>query len=48
VFLFIGERPSSWAIIGGAIIITSVIVHMLIEAKLKSGAKAGSDLIPRE
>src|SRR6266705_4780809 len=48
VFLFIGERPSSWAIIGGAIIITSVIVRMLIEAKLKSGAKAVSDLLPRE
>jgi len=37
VFLFIGERPSGWAIIGGAIIITSVIFHMLIEAKAKSG-----------
>ena len=35
VFLFIGERPSGWAIIGGAIIITSVIAHMLIEAKAK-------------
>jgi drug/metabolite transporter, DME family len=35
VFLFIGERPSGWAIIGGAIIIASVISHMLIEAKAK-------------
>jgi len=35
VFLFIGERPSGWAIIGGAIIIASVIVHMLIETKTK-------------
>ncbi len=35
VFLFLGERPSGWAIIGGAIIIASVIVHMLIEAKMK-------------
>jgi len=35
VFLFLGERPSGWAIIGGAIIITSVIVHMLIEARTK-------------
>src|SRR5947208_4856777 len=32
VFLFIGERPSGWAIVGGAIIITSVVTHMLIEA----------------
>jgi len=36
VFLFIGERPSGWAIVGGAIIIASVICHMLIETKRKS------------
>ncbi len=35
VFLFIGERPSGWAILGGTIIIASVVVHMLIEAKAK-------------
>jgi drug/metabolite transporter (DMT)-like permease len=35
VFLFLGERPSGWAIIGGTIIIASVIVHMLFEAKSK-------------
>ena len=35
VFLFIGERPSGWAIIGGAIIIASVMVHMLLESKSK-------------
>ena len=29
VFLFLGERPSAGAVLGGAIIITSVIVHML-------------------
>jgi drug/metabolite transporter, DME family len=33
VFLFIGERPSGWAIIGGAIIIASVLLHMLVSAK---------------
>ena len=38
VFVFIGERPSKWAIVGGAIIIVSVICHMLIETKRK-GAK---------
>ena len=32
VFLVIGERPSSWALLGGAIIILAVISHMLIEA----------------
>lgn len=36
VFLFIGERPSGWAIAGGAIIIASVMVHMLISAKEKT------------
>ena len=33
VFLFIGERPGKWALIGGAIIVVAVIVHMSLEAK---------------
>lgn len=33
VFLFLRERPSGWAIVGGAIIIASVIAHMLTEAR---------------
>src|SRR5207253_3249172 len=44
VFLFIGERPSGWAIIGGTIIIASVISHMIFEPK----AKTGNDLLPHE
>ena len=40
VFLFLGERPSGWAIIGGAIIIASVIVHMLVAARTKGGLSA--------
>lgn len=35
VFLFIGERPSHWALLGGGIIVAAVVSHMLIEAKLK-------------
>src|ERR1700730_1914218 len=35
VFLFIGERPSGWAILGGAIIIAAVVGHMLFESKAK-------------
>jgi len=35
VFLFLGERPSGWAIIGGVIIIASVIAHMLFASKSK-------------
>jgi len=38
VFLFIGEQPSGWAIIGGGIIIASVLWHMLGSAKLKRKA----------
>jgi DME family drug/metabolite transporter len=33
VFLAIGERPTSWAILGGAIIVAAVIGHMLLEAR---------------
>jgi len=45
VFLFIGERPSGWAIIGGAIIIASVIVHTLLSAKAKS---ASAEMAPHK
>src|SRR5713226_8885274 len=41
VFLFIGERPSGWAIIGGAIIIASVMAHTLVSAKEKSAQARG-------
>jgi drug/metabolite transporter (DMT)-like permease len=30
VFLVLGERPSSWALLGGTIIIAAVIIHMLL------------------
>lgn len=33
VFLAIGERPTSWAILGGAIIVAAVVCHMLLEAR---------------
>jgi drug/metabolite transporter, DME family len=33
VFLVLGERPSKWALIGGAIIITAVVVHTTLKAK---------------
>ena len=33
VFLFIGEKPTNWAIAGGAIIITAVIFHTLKQDK---------------
>ena len=40
VFLVLGEQPSRWALLGGAIIVTAVIVHMLLDARLKKTAKA--------
>jgi drug/metabolite transporter (DMT)-like permease len=30
VFLFVGEKPSQWAITGGAIIIATVVAHTII------------------
>lgn len=48
VFLFIGERPSGWAIVGGAIIIASVIVHMLTEAMRRSGKTVAPELTAHE
>ena len=35
VFLVLGERPSRWALLGGAIIIVAVIIHMLVDARFK-------------
>lgn len=48
VFLFIAERPSGWAIVGGAIIIASVIFHMLTEARGKRGKTVTPDLVAHE
>ena len=33
VFLVLGERPTAWAILGGAIIIAAIVCHMVVEAK---------------
>ncbi|MBK8303175.1 MAG: DMT family transporter [Pyrinomonadaceae bacterium] len=35
VFLFIGERPSNWAILGGSIIIATVIIHTLAQYRVQ-------------
>ena len=40
VFLLLGERPSRWALLGGAIIIIAVISHMLLDAR---GKKLAAD-----
>ena len=33
VFLVLGEQPTKWALVGGAIIVAAVMVHTLLEAK---------------
>ena len=33
VFLVLGERPSSWALLGGSIIVAAVISHMLLNQR---------------
>jgi drug/metabolite transporter, DME family len=35
VFLFIGEQPSAWAILGGVIIVTTVAAHTLNQYRLR-------------
>lgn len=47
VFLFIGERPSQWAIVGGLIIIASVLTHTLLDAKIKQ-PKYSTEEVPHE
>ena len=42
VYLFIGERPSGWALVGGGIIIAAVLIHTL------KGAKKASSEIENE
>lgn len=42
VFLFLGERPSSWALLGGSIILVAVITHMLLDAAGKRRLNASS------
>lgn len=39
VFPVLGERPSRWALVGGAIIIAAVFAHTLFEAKQKRQAR---------
>jgi len=40
VYLVLGERPTKWALIGGAIIVMAVVCHTLMEAKYSRGTAA--------
>ncbi|HST51279.1 MAG TPA: EamA family transporter [Pyrinomonadaceae bacterium] len=44
VFLFIGERPSKWAVAGGAVIIAAVLVHTVALARGRVLTVARSDV----
>jgi drug/metabolite transporter (DMT)-like permease len=44
VFLVLGEKPSNWAILGGAIIIGAVIFHTIKEQKTKRREKLAADI----
>lgn len=46
VFLVLGERPSAWALLGGAIIIVAVISHMLLDARGKKEANDAAIATP--
>lgn len=39
VFIFVGEKPAAWAVIGGVVILTAVIFHTLKENRSKLGTK---------
>ena len=42
VFLVLGERPSQWALLGGAIIIAAVVAHTLWEARRRRAGRAAT------
>ena len=44
VFLVLGEKPSNWAILGGAIIIGAVIFHTIKQQKAKRSEKLAAEI----
>jgi len=42
VFLFLGEQPSKWAILGGAIIITTVVAHTFAQYRSNPAAPSAA------
>ncbi len=36
VFLFVGERPSQWAILGGTIIVATVATHTMVQYRMRT------------
>lgn len=48
VFLFLGERPSKWAVLGGCIIIAAVLAHTVVLARASARKRRGGDDSPDE
>lgn len=48
VFLFLGESPSPWALLGGAIIITAVASHTIWTARVKRKMNDEKEIAPLE
>jgi drug/metabolite transporter (DMT)-like permease len=44
VFIFLGERPTNWALIGGSIIIAAVVSHTIWGAR-KTKLKAALETL---
>lgn len=44
VFVFVGERPSQWAILGGIIIIATVVVHTFAQYRKEPAAPNAPDV----
>ncbi len=42
VFIFVGERPSNWAVLGGVIIIATVVVHTVVQHQTRSARSVAS------
>lgn len=43
VFLFVGERPSNWALLGGAIIVVTVAAHTIASSRYAVTASRGTE-----
>jgi drug/metabolite transporter (DMT)-like permease len=41
VFLIIGERPSNWAVLGGTIIVATVVLHTLNQYRIQTRTDSG-------
>lgn len=48
VFLFLGERPSGWAVLGGCVIVAAVVAHTVLLARRSARERRGDATAPAE